>query len=190
MRKMLLWTLLLAVPVSAQTPAASFDPASIDGILASPAAQRGVWGIVAVDLATGLTVYEKNAQLPMTPASNTKLFATALALTRLGPGHRFRTRVLASATVGRNGVLSGDLVLVGGGDPTLSARPVPYRKGPVEGDELAPLRALARQVAASGLRRVQGDLVADDTLFPWNRFLEAGRSAMSSGNTVLRSAPS
>lgn len=182
MRDLIAWTMLAAAPVAAGSLGDS-----IEAVLAAPAAQRGVWGIHVVDLSSGEVVYQRNAQVPMTPASVTKLFSTSLALLRLGPSHRLRTEVLASSPVGPGGVLNGDLTLVGGGDPSLSARAVPYRKGPVEGDPLGPLRELARQVAATGLRRVEGDLIADDSMIPWVPYPEgwaAGDAVWEYGSPV------
>lgn len=167
MRGFAVLTAILLGPVSAQTLSES-----IDRILQASEAQRGVWGIHVIDVATGATVYERNARVPMTPASNTKLFSTSLALARLGPNHVFRTRVFAGVRPDAAGVVRGDLSLVAGGDPTLSARPIPYRKGPVEGDALAALRDLAGQVAARGARRIEGDLIADDTVYPWAPYPE------------------
>lgn len=131
----------------------------------SVVAQRAFWGMQATDLETGKAVFAHNAGKLFIPASNAKLFSTALALSRLGPNHRFRTIITASKPLAQDGVLSGDLVLLGGGDPTLSAREFPYRKGPIRGDPLAPLAALADQLVEKGLRRVEGDIIGDDTAF-------------------------
>lgn len=140
---------------------------AIDQLLSAPAAQRAVWGIHAVDLATGQVLYQRNASIPLTPASNTKLFSTALGLLRLGPDYTFETRVLAAQAPDAAGRLHGDLVLLGGGDPTLSARAIPYQKGPINGDPLAPLADLADQLVRAGVREVEGDLIGDDTRWPW-----------------------
>jgi serine-type D-Ala-D-Ala carboxypeptidase/endopeptidase (penicillin-binding protein 4) len=139
---------------------------------ASPAARAGFWGIQVVDLASGGVVYETNANRFFVPASNTKLFTTALALTRLGPGYRFTTTVRAESAPDAAGVVHGPLYLVGGGDPNLSARALPYRMGLVTGDPLAPIDALAAQVAARGVRRIEGDVVGDDTHYVWAPYPE------------------
>jgi len=138
--------------------------------LEQPAAARASWAIAAVRLPDGAVLYQRNARVPMTPASNTKLATTALALFRLGPGYRFVTRVLAAGRPGPDGLLRGDLRLVGGGDPTLSGRPVPYEKDAKEGDPLGPLAALADQVAARGVTRIDGDIVGDATRWPWSPY--------------------
>jgi len=130
-----------------------------------PAIARAFWGAKVVDLETGETVFERNGAKLFVPASNTKLFSTALALSRLGPDHRFLTIVAAERPPDAQGVLTGNLRLVGGGDPTLSARAVPYRKGPVRGDPLAALEELADLLAATPLRVIRGDIVGDDTAY-------------------------
>lgn len=143
---------------------------SIDQILAAPAAQRAVWAIHAVDLATGRVLYQRNASIPMAPASNTKLFSTALGLLRLGPEYKFETRVMSTRAPDSHGRLAGDLILAGGGDPTLSARIIPYQKGPIQGDPLAPLASIADQIVQAGVRVIDGDLIGDDTRWPWSPY--------------------
>ena len=104
-------------------------PEKISQLLdSSPAARTAFWGIQIVDLATGKTLYQLNPNHYFVPASNAKLFSAALALTRLGAGFTFQTRVLAETPPDELGRIRGSLRLAGGGDPNLSARAVPYRK--------------------------------------------------------------
>ena len=153
----------------AQTPAAR----RIDALLRkSSAAVRTHWGIEVVDLRSGKPVYRRNAGQYFVPASNTKLFSTALALTRLGPDHRMHTLVLADAAPDSSGTLQGGLRLCGGGDTTLSGREIPYRKDARPGDPLQAIEALADQVAARGVRRIEGDIVGDDTAYVWAPYAE------------------
>jgi D-alanyl-D-alanine carboxypeptidase/D-alanyl-D-alanine-endopeptidase (penicillin-binding protein 4) len=140
----------------------------IDAVLESSAARRrAFWGIQIVNLETGETLYEKGQDQFFVPASNAKLFSTALALVRLGPDYRLETVVTADQRPDPSGRLAGDLRIVGGGDPTLSAREIPYRKGPITGDPLRAIEELADQVIASGVRRIGGDVVGDDTAYVW-----------------------
>jgi D-alanyl-D-alanine carboxypeptidase/D-alanyl-D-alanine-endopeptidase (penicillin-binding protein 4) len=140
----------------------------IDGVLSgSAAARRAHWGIQIVDARTGAPLYVRSSDSYFVPASNTKLFSTALALSRLGPDHRFRTVVLARQAPDQAGRLRGDLILVGGGDPTLSARSFPYKKGPIEGNPLAAIEELARACFDGGLRAIEGDVTGDDTAYVW-----------------------
>jgi D-alanyl-D-alanine carboxypeptidase/D-alanyl-D-alanine-endopeptidase (penicillin-binding protein 4) len=143
----------------------------IDRILdTSPAARRAHWGIHVADLATGKTLYARNENRFFVPASNAKLFSTSLALLRLGPDHRFQTLVIAEQAPDAAGRVGGDLILYGGGDPSMSGRPLPYQKGAAAGQPLAAIDELAAQVAARGARRIDGDLVGDDTAYVWDPY--------------------
>jgi D-alanyl-D-alanine carboxypeptidase/D-alanyl-D-alanine-endopeptidase (penicillin-binding protein 4) len=126
----------------------------------SPAGTRATIGIHVVDLKTGKTLYARNDNRLFLPASNMKLFTAALDMERLGPDYRFTTRLVR--------VPSGDVVLAGGGDPSLSGRAYPYQKDPAaSGDPLRAVEELADQAVAAGLTRVDGDIVGDDQLYPW-----------------------
>jgi len=158
--------LLLACRLSA----ASLPEAIPKLIDSSPAARTAFWGIQIVDLATGKTLYELNPGHFFVPASNTKLFSTSLALTRLGPGFTFQTRVLAAGPPDDQGRIRGSIRLAGGGDPNLSARAIPYRVGPTTGNPLAAIEDLADQVVARGVTRIEGDIVGDDTWYLWQPY--------------------
>ncbi len=143
----------------------------IAALMAEPNVARGFWGIHVVSLTTGKTVFELNPDKLFTPASNTKLFTTATALALLGPDFKTRTTVETAGTIDLHGRLSGDLVLVGRGDPNLSGRVLPYamrteRKTP----HLRLLEELADQVVAKGVKVVDGDIVGDDSYFSFERF--------------------
>jgi len=162
--------LVLALPAAA--PAAPLAE-SIGRLLAnSPAARAAFWGLEVVDLKTGRILYQLNPNRFFIPASNTKLFSISLALARLGPGYTFSTRVLADSPPDAAGVLDGPLCLAGGGDPNLSPRDIPYHMGPVTGDPLAAIEELASQVAAHGVRRVEGDVIGDDTWYVWQPYAD------------------
>jgi serine-type D-Ala-D-Ala carboxypeptidase/endopeptidase (penicillin-binding protein 4) len=156
---------LILVPVAVCAGASLAE--KIDRVLAST---KAFWGIEVVDLDSGKMLYRWNADHFFVPASNTKLFTTAMALTRLGPGFTFQTRVVAEAAPDANGRIAGPLRLVGGGDPNLSARAIPYRKGPVTGNPLAAIEELADQIAARGVKRVDGDIIGDDTWYVWEPY--------------------
>jgi serine-type D-Ala-D-Ala carboxypeptidase/endopeptidase (penicillin-binding protein 4) len=131
-------------------------------ILSSAAARSAFWGIVITDQSSGKPIFEMNPDRFFVPASNTKLFTTAMALSRLGPDYTFRTTVRMDRT--------GDIRLVGGGDPNLSNRAIPYRKGPAEGDPLQAIEDLADQVVARGIRHIRGNVVGDDSAYVWEPF--------------------
>ncbi len=131
----------------------------LTALLESKPPAFGAAGIHVVDAATGAPLFASNEDRLFLPASNLKLFTSALALEKLGTNYRFTTRVLSAA--------SGDLVLLGSGDPTLSGRIYPYKKDGRLGPPLDPIEDLAAQIVKRGIRRVNGDIVGDDTLYPW-----------------------
>ncbi len=105
------------------------------------------WGALVVSLTRGDTLFAWRADRLMVPASNAKLFTTAAALHYLGTEFRFVTVLFAEGRV-NNGVLFGDLVLYGTGDPTF-------------GLDTASLAPFADSVARAGIRRIRGAVVGD-----------------------------
>lgn len=117
-----------------------------------------LWGVKIVSLESGKTVFEHNPQKLCSPASNCKLYTVALALDRLGADYRIKTSLYAKAKPSKSGKLSGDLVVYGRGDPTINAR----LHG---GDIYQALEPLVAALTNAGLKRVAGDLVADESYF-------------------------
>jgi D-alanyl-D-alanine carboxypeptidase/D-alanyl-D-alanine-endopeptidase (penicillin-binding protein 4) len=128
----------------------------LEAILRSTGNRTGRWAVLAVSLDRNDTLLALNPREPLVPASNMKILTTAATLHYLGPDFRYRTFLLADGPVD-SGVLEGDLILYGTGDPTLSERYFP--------SETAPLDSLARRVAEQGIEEVRGDLVVDGTFF-------------------------
>lgn len=118
---------------------------------------------VAVVCDKGEVVVSLNADEPFKPASNQKLLITAAALRWLGADHVYETTILATGPV-REGTIAGDVIIRGGGDPNISGR----FSG---GRPAALLETWAERLRAAGIRRIEGDLVGDDTLFDDVRFL-------------------
>ncbi|HEV2298618.1 MAG TPA: D-alanyl-D-alanine carboxypeptidase/D-alanyl-D-alanine-endopeptidase [Candidatus Acidoferrales bacterium] len=145
----------------------------VETILADPSAQKSFLGILVADADTGNPIYELNAEKFFTPASNTKLFTTVLALATLGPDYRFRTTVETSGTIDSAGRLRGDLILVGRGDPNFSNRKMPFdAKNPIDGPPDKPLADFADAIVAKGVKEIDGDIVADDSYFPYAPYPE------------------
>jgi serine-type D-Ala-D-Ala carboxypeptidase/endopeptidase (penicillin-binding protein 4) len=139
------------------TPQGAALAGAIDRILADEKLDGAAASVVVREAESGKVLYEHRSDSRLMPASNTKLVTSLAATALLGPDHRFRTDVLADGPR-RGKVLHGDLYLRGTGDPTMLAKD--YDR-------------LAADLADAGIKRVTGDLVADDTRFDEQRL---GRS--------------
>lgn len=115
-------------------------------------------GIKVTSLETGRVLFEENANKLLRPASNMKLYTVAAALDRLSPDYRFVTSVYAPAKPNSDGLVKGDLTIYGRGDPSIAAR---FNNG----NYFKGIDDLAARIAAAGVKRVEGDLVADETYF-------------------------
>ncbi len=118
--------------------------------------------------AKGRELFAHQPTLPVVPASTEKLVTATAALRALGGDHRFVTRVVTSAPAGA--VLAGDLVLVGGGDPGL-ASPDHIAASAEDPPVATDLDALAAEVVASGVRRVEGAVVGDESRYDQQRYV-------------------
>jgi D-alanyl-D-alanine carboxypeptidase/D-alanyl-D-alanine-endopeptidase (penicillin-binding protein 4) len=121
----------------------------IDSFLARPDLEGAVVGLFVESLESGAALFERNADLPMIPASNMKIVTGACALSVLGPDHRFSTDVLTDGAL-RGSVVEGDLFVRGAGDPSLVSEE---------------LWKLVEDVRALGIDRIAGDVVLDASLF-------------------------
>lgn len=128
----------------------------IDAVLDRPHLRQADWGIDVADARTGRVLYQRSAARPFVPASNLKLLVTTTATHLLPAGYRYRTTLYATGPV-RGGVLHGDLVLYGRGDPLISDR---YGH-----DRVWVWEELADSLLARGVTRVEGGVVADDSYF-------------------------
>jgi len=151
--------LLGGAPGLAQTPQAPQTPLSLAVQAEVTHAQReaAAVGVNIVQLDTGEAVFSYNPQQPRVIASNSKLFTTSTALDTLGQGFVFETRFLMRGTVA-DGVLHGDLGVVGAGDPQISGREY-------EGDPFGAFRPWAAALRERGVRRIVGDLYLAHGLF-------------------------
>jgi D-alanyl-D-alanine carboxypeptidase/D-alanyl-D-alanine-endopeptidase (penicillin-binding protein 4) len=151
--------------------AAAELPEKIQRVLDGAAGmRRGFLGLQIVNLGTGAVLFESNADHLFVPASNSKLFTTALGLTRLGPDYKFHTTVVASGDPDADGRIAGAVSLIGDGDPNLSGRELPYRVDSPRGEGLRAIEDLAGQIVARGVRRIDGDIVGDDSAYIWEPY--------------------
>jgi D-alanyl-D-alanine carboxypeptidase/D-alanyl-D-alanine-endopeptidase (penicillin-binding protein 4) len=147
--------------------AANRFSARVDVALSDPSATKGEWGLLIADAATGETLFALNDEKYFVPASNMKLFSTALALSKLGVDYKFHTTLETRGTISDDGTLSSDLILVGRGDPNLSNRKFPFNlKEEFDGPPEKVLAELADKLVAKGVKQIKGDVVGDDSYFP------------------------
>ncbi|MFJ7199666.1 MULTISPECIES: D-alanyl-D-alanine carboxypeptidase [unclassified Streptomyces] len=169
-----------SAPPSSSTPGVS---AELRKLMNTAPWSSGEWGVQVTDLKSGTVVQSENPSSQFMTGSTAKTFAVGAALDVLGSDHRFHTPIVHSGSVSGDGRLSGDLIMVGSGDLTLGGRTnaagdldIPdfdhYDANAVPGmatltpeDPLAGIDDLARQVAASGIRRIDGDVIIDNRLW-------------------------
>ncbi|MDG2149454.1 MAG: D-alanyl-D-alanine carboxypeptidase/D-alanyl-D-alanine-endopeptidase [Planctomycetota bacterium] len=129
---------------------------SVEEILERKALRGASISVAVMDAQTGERIFSRDIDAPRTPASNQKVLTTAAAISELGPDYLFTTRLLGNGQVSKQGVLSGDLILRGGGDPCL-------RADALQGQEIEdPAQLLAELLKSRGLTRIDGALVLDD----------------------------
>jgi len=168
--------LLAVAPALSQQPAPANNnrPATlaelqerITGLLDQPKFASARWG-VRITTAEGKALYERDANKAFMPASNLKLYTSAAALDAFGPNFKIKTSVYATNRI-EKGVLRGDLLLYGRGDPNLSARfdsDDPRRYSEFKpADKISAIENLADQIKARGLRIISGNLIGDDSYF-------------------------
>jgi len=140
-------------------------------LLGTGQTSKGEWGLLITDAKTGEVLFEQNADRYFVPASNMKLFTTALALAKLGRDYRFQTTLEALALPSADGKVESPLFLVGRGDPNLSNRKLPYaQKEEFDGPPERAIAELADALAAKGVKEISGDIVGDDSYFPRERY--------------------
>src|SRR5579863_5642771 len=152
--------------------------ASIQKIIDRPEFKHANFGIEFYDLATNTVVYSLNPDKLFTPASTTKLLTEGTVLAKFGKDFRFHTAIYRTGPIDKKGRLKGDLILVASGDPNLSNRMQPdntlafvdedhsYGGPALPGDPLTLIKSLAKQVYDKGVRRVDGRILVDTSLFP------------------------
>ena len=173
---------LLALAAACWGGGASSLADQIHRIISRPEYRHSTFGVEVYSLDDSRVLYSLHGEKLFTPGSTTKLLTEGTALQLFGDDFRFHTRVYRTGPIAPDGTLQGDLVLVASGDPNLSGRiqsdgtllfeneDHSYAGSPdtraVPGDPLLVIKELASQVAAKGIKKIQGHVLVDATLFP------------------------
>ncbi|HTF26670.1 MAG TPA: D-alanyl-D-alanine carboxypeptidase/D-alanyl-D-alanine-endopeptidase [Candidatus Limnocylindria bacterium] len=167
---------LQAAPTCAQSESTLAQ--RIQKIISRPEFTHANFGIEFCSLDTGEVLYALNADKLFVPASTTKILTEGALLAKLGADYRFHTRVYRTGSIDKHGTLKGHLILVASGDPNLSNRIQPdgtlafvdedhsYAGPALPGDPLLVIHRLAKDVAAKGIRKIEGRVLIDTALFP------------------------
>ena len=151
-------------PPPKQAPAAAIQTSRLAAAVTARQSKSLKVSVGVYDAATGDSLYEANGATARRPASCMKVATTAAALLALGLGAEMATEVAATSKPDEAGVVTGDLVVKGGGDPGINNRDG-LTKGSIPGQAEAALHEMAKAVRAAGVRNVTGDLILDDTAF-------------------------
>src|ERR1700675_474829 len=169
-------------PATAPAQKGSALAARIREITSRPEYKHATFGVELYSLDEDKVLFTLHGQELFTPGSTTKLLTEGTALELLGADYKFHTRVFRAGSLSSDGTLQGDLIFVASGDPNLSGRiqadgtlafenqdhsydGIPETRA-VPGDPLLVIREMAAQVAAHGVKRIQGRVLVDTSMFP------------------------
>jgi PBP4 family serine-type D-alanyl-D-alanine carboxypeptidase len=167
---------------SSASGAAASVPADIQAVFNKPVYRNAIWGLRVVDPGTGSVLVDLRPDHQFFIGSVRKIFSVGALLEQIGPQHTYDTRVYRQGQMDSGGILHGDLILVASGDLTMGGRTNPdgsvaisdYDHNEADSlgnakltapDPLAGYLAIAKQVAAKGIKQITGDIVIDDRLF-------------------------
>ncbi len=156
------WWITILSPCAGQTNPV---PASVselrqhlESLIDQPRFAHARWGVCIVSIDTGATLFSHDEHKLFIPASNVKLFTGALALDRFGGDFQIKTSLYAANMPGKDGVLKGDLIVYGRGDPSFAAR---WHNNDLD----TAFKSFAEICARARISEIQGDIVADESLF-------------------------
>ncbi|RXT04347.1 D-alanyl-D-alanine carboxypeptidase/D-alanyl-D-alanine-endopeptidase [Ammoniphilus sp. CFH 90114] len=141
---------------------------ALDDVLNSllqDASVKGVTtGIIVKSLDQDQVLFAKHADKLMTPASNVKILTSSTALRKLGADYRFKTEVYTTAPINSGGVLEGDIVIKGYGDPSL------HTEDSLKVQDGVSIESIVEALKAKGIKRINGNILMDDTYFDNKRY--------------------
>jgi len=172
------FALIAALPGTATGQQNTALASAIQRVMDRAEYKHASFGIEFYALDTGTVVYAHDAEKLFVPASTTKALTEGALLAHLGKDYRFHTKIYRTGEIDKKGRLKGDLILVASGDPNLSNRIQPdntlafvdedhsYGGAALSGDPLTVIKQLAKQVREKGIRRIDGRILIDASLFP------------------------
>lgn len=132
--------------------------ADLQRLFEDPQFYDSIWGVAVQSLKTSEFIYLKNEHINLIPASNLKLFTTATALVKLSPDYQINTPIYRTGTISNDGVLEGDLIIAGRGDPSISGR---YYNG----EMTHVFKTWADSLRRHGIKKIKGNIIGDDNYF-------------------------
>jgi D-alanyl-D-alanine carboxypeptidase/D-alanyl-D-alanine-endopeptidase (penicillin-binding protein 4) len=157
-KAVLLFTLFAIQNSFAQFPIAKLEQAYQD-LIADQQAKYAVASLCVLDAQTGKVIFAKNENIGLATASTLKTITSATAFSVLGKDFRFQTTLAYSGKITANGTLQGDLIIIGGGDPTLGSWRYEQSK------ENVILNQWVSAIKAAGIKNIEGSIIGDDSLF-------------------------
>ncbi len=133
---------------------------AVDALDRDPDMASATWSLTVLDAESGGPLLRYNSQKALVTASTMKMLTTISALAALGPDFRFETRIAHDGKIDENGVLRGNLYVIGDGDPTLGSD----RLG-IDRDLSSMMTRWSQQVQEAGINEIQGDIIADASIF-------------------------
>jgi D-alanyl-D-alanine carboxypeptidase/D-alanyl-D-alanine-endopeptidase (penicillin-binding protein 4) len=148
---------LSSIVTFAQGPAQRLSQ-SFNTLLEDPQAKYATSSIIVLDANTGKQIYAKNENIGLATASTLKTITSATAFSLLGKDFRYQTILSYSGSIAADGTLKGDIIITGGGDPTLAS----WR---YENKEAAVLNQWVAAIKAAGIKKIEGKVIGDDRLW-------------------------
>jgi len=155
---LLLLFFLNTVIVLAQTPSQKLEQA-FNNLLADPQAKYALTSLCVLDAKTGQTIFGRNENIGVATASTLKTITSATAFGLLGKDFQYQTTLAYNGTIGSEGTLKGNLIIVGGGDPTLGSWRYESSK------ENVILNQWVNAIKAAGIKKIEGKVIGDDSLW-------------------------
>ncbi|MCQ2974913.1 MAG: D-alanyl-D-alanine carboxypeptidase/D-alanyl-D-alanine-endopeptidase [Bacteroidales bacterium] len=156
--KILLMTTFLSIGLSANAQhQKNIVDEAIEAMVEDSYFKNAQIGVLAIDTKTGDIIAEYNPDKSLTPASNMKLFSTSCALELYGPDYQFETKIIQSGKIDKNGILQGNIIIRGGGDPTMGSKFYDI-------DGLY-LEKFSQAIINAGIKGIRGNIIADATIY-------------------------